>query len=672
MLSINTNLSSLIAQRSLNNSTLLLNQAIERMTTGYKINHAKDNAANYAIATDMTTKIGAYQVAEDNTAMGMDLVRTADDTLSVISSNLNRLRALAEQAANGTYGKQSINAINTEAKAIIEEMYRIKNNAEYNGQKLFGKSPIDEGNVGASGLEVNEQGFLQDVVKRDTSSMIKMESVNETTKLAKGTYSISTADELAKLARMQNAGRITAGSEFVLAADIDLSDYASGEGWVPIGGNNSYGNDINRFSSTLDGNGYKISNLVINSTKPCRGLIGVGKNATIKNLGIESGNISTTNGNIGPLVGLNYEKINVSNCYAKVNVTADIGNSGGLIGYANADGVGTSNVEYCYATGEVKNHVNAGGLIGAGTNGLMVTNCFATGNITTDINGGGVIGGGSASVDNCFATGNIICTGNTAGGIIGNLGDGSGGNRKITNSHYTGNIIGAEETGGIFGNIGWNYNSLLVENCYVVGNVEGTEKVGGLIGWLDCGSGVINNCHFVGKVSGQSNTGSLVGSDEVSTQTFKNCTYSGGEPAGFGNAVLENVQDASLNISLQVGINADENSQIQLNSLFVLGGLKDIFTLGLQSNKALSIIDNYIARASEIQTNLGSIENRLESALEEISAHYENLSSSRSTLKDADIAEVSSEYIRQQILQQASATLLATANQSPSLALQLI
>ena len=58
MLSINTNLSSLIAQRSLNNSTLLLNQAIERMTTGYKINHAKDNAANYAIATDMTTKIG--------------------------------------------------------------------------------------------------------------------------------------------------------------------------------------------------------------------------------------------------------------------------------------------------------------------------------------------------------------------------------------------------------------------------------------------------------------------------------------------------------------------------------------------------------------------------------------------------------------------------------------
>ena len=63
---------------------------------------------------------------------------------------------------------------------------------------------------------------------------------------------------------------------------------------------------------------------------------------------------------------------------------------------------------------------------------------------------------------------------------------------------------------------------------------------------------------------------------------------------------------------------------------------------------------------------------RLESALDEISTQYENLVSSRSTLRDADIAEVSSHYIQQQILQQASATLMATANQAPAIALQLI
>ncbi len=79
-----------------------------------------------------------------------------------------------------------------------------------------------------------------------------------------------------------------------------------------------------------------------------------------------------------------------------------------------------------------------------------------------------------------------------------------------------------------------------------------------------------------------------------------------------------------------------------------------------------------IRTVSAKQTEFGSTQNRLESALEEISVQYENLLSSRSTLRDADIAEESSAYIRNQILQQASATLLATANQTPSIALQLL
>ena len=72
------------------------------------------------------------------------------------------------------------------------------------------------------------------------------------------------------------------------------------------------------------------------------------------------------------------------------------------------------------------------------------------------------------------------------------------------------------------------------------------------------------------------------------------------------------------------------------------------------------------------QTELGAFENRLEAALEEISIRYENMVSSRSTLRDADLSEITSIYIQQQILQQASATLLSVANQSPQLALQLL
>ena len=112
MLSINTNLSSIITQNSMKQSTNKLNEAIERMTTGCKINHAKDNAANYSISTNMTTKIGAYNVAEDNVAMGLDMLTTASESLSQIETALTRLRALATQASNGTYGGQSKEAIN--------------------------------------------------------------------------------------------------------------------------------------------------------------------------------------------------------------------------------------------------------------------------------------------------------------------------------------------------------------------------------------------------------------------------------------------------------------------------------------------------------------------------------------------------------------------------------
>lgn len=92
----------------------------------------------------------------------------------------------------------------------------------------------------------------------------------------------------------------------------------------------------------------------------------------------------------------------------------------------------------------------------------------------------------------------------------------------------------------------------------------------------------------------------------------------------------------------------------------------------IEDKDNLARIDEMIRTVSAKQTEFGSTQNRLESALEEISVQYENLLSSRSTFRDADIAEESSAYIRNQILQQASATLLATANQTPSIALQLL
>lgn len=86
----------------------------------------------------------------------------------------------------------------------------------------------------------------------------------------------------------------------------------------------------------------------------------------------------------------------------------------------------------------------------------------------------------------------------------------------------------------------------------------------------------------------------------------------------------------------------------------------------------LELLDSIIKQVNEKQTEIGAVQNRLESVLEQVGIAYENLVSTQSTIRDADIAEESSAYIRNQILQQASATLLATANQTPAIALQLL
>ena len=110
-------------------STAKLDQAIERMTTGAKLNHAKDNAANYSIATNMTTKMGALRVAEDNALQGLEMISSTSENLSIVEDKLARMRALSTQALSGTYSSQSLNALNLEAEALLKEINRINESA---------------------------------------------------------------------------------------------------------------------------------------------------------------------------------------------------------------------------------------------------------------------------------------------------------------------------------------------------------------------------------------------------------------------------------------------------------------------------------------------------------------------------------------------------------------
>ena len=136
-ITVNTNMAALTAQSSLNKSTTKMNTAMERMTTGYRINSSKDDAAGMAVANKLNYKVSSLKVAQDNGQMGASMLDTAEGVLGVMKDNLVRIRDLTEQAANGTYGTDAMKAIKTEVGARLAEISRMANSSEFNGRVLF-------------------------------------------------------------------------------------------------------------------------------------------------------------------------------------------------------------------------------------------------------------------------------------------------------------------------------------------------------------------------------------------------------------------------------------------------------------------------------------------------------------------------------------------------------
>ena len=162
-LTINTNIASMIAERNLDSATNKLNSSLERLSTGYKINHASDNAAGLSIADMWTTQIGSLDIASDNASMGADLLSTSEQTYGLLTEHLQRIRDLAVQASNGTFGSASLKAIQSEIHARLQEISRISANAEYNGIKLMSYDGTMQGTgISTTGLDLQVGLYAND------------------------------------------------------------------------------------------------------------------------------------------------------------------------------------------------------------------------------------------------------------------------------------------------------------------------------------------------------------------------------------------------------------------------------------------------------------------------------------------------------------------------------
>lgn len=149
MSTINTNMSSLIAQKNLSSSAKTQSTAMERLSSGLRINSAKDDAAGQAIANRMTAQVRGMAQAQRNANDGISLAQTMESGLSSINDNLQRIRELAVQAASDTNTTDDRTSISNEITERVAEINRIAGNTKFNGTNLLNAAATLNIQVGA-------------------------------------------------------------------------------------------------------------------------------------------------------------------------------------------------------------------------------------------------------------------------------------------------------------------------------------------------------------------------------------------------------------------------------------------------------------------------------------------------------------------------------------------
>jgi len=262
-------------------------------------------------------------------------------------------------------------------------------------------------------------------------------------------------------------------------ANLDLMNMA----WTPVG------NNSNRFTGACDGNHKTISRLSINSASmDYAGLFGaIGVGGLVQNFDIIDVNITGRN-YVGSMVG--HSEGSITNCKTDGKISgADY--TGGIAGYTTR-----SSIKACNSGGSVNGRDWVGGITGYLTIGSSVETCVSNALVNGRDRVGGIAGcvftangetgNPGSTINACKSAGTVIGTGNMIGGIAGQV---IRNNNTVRNCYSTGNISGANNVGGVVGNV----NDSSVEYCYATGAVNGTSSIGGVAGLVNTG-GFTRNC----------------------------------------------------------------------------------------------------------------------------------------------------------------------------------
>ena len=607
---INTNVMSLNAQRNLTMSQSDLATSLQRLSSGLRINSAKDDAAGLAISDRFTTQIRGLNQATRNANDAISLSQTAEGALAEMSSNLQRIRELAVQSVNATNSASDRAAIDLEVQQRLAEIDRIASQTAFNGQKVI------DGSFGNAAFQIGAN--VGETISLDLTTSMRQDQLGS---LASVTSSVDLNTIASATA---TAGSYVSGT----VADFNFATVAATPASAPLGAftAGAGGDATSDFSITFAVSGG--DSLAISVTD----------NATVTDA--ELGAAFVTAGfaadGTGTVDGFSLD------LGAAATITAAI--TAGSLSVTRADG-GNFSITEAVAGTTYGTTVPAFATTTTTTNGT-VADTSANKSITVD-------GGSAITLDGADEAANIVLLAaaleTQSAGTYVVSGDGSGVltvAKTATGTSSTAPVIAGTDaatftTGGT-ATAGTAGATLTISGDFSI-QIGDATAVAVADGSYTSAQSVVDAMNTAMAGTG---TASLESDGKVTIKSAETVTVTGA--AGLTT----------------IGLAATTAASGSLASVSV--------TSVANANDTIQRADTALKSISDLRSTFGAIQNRFESTINNLSTAVENLSAARSRILDADFASETANLTRAQILQQAGMAMLAQANSAPQNVLSLL
>ena len=611
------NMQAMNANRMLNVTTSTQSKATEKLSSGYKINRAADDAAGLTISEKMRKQIKGLDRASTNAEDGVSSVQTAEGALTEVHSMLQRMNELAVQASNGTNSESDRSAIQDEIDQLTTEIDRVAETTKFNETYLL------KGNTAGTSSDVN-------VAAHDAGLAGKLTANGDGT----STFRLDKA--------LENGSKVTiAGKEYTIGQGKSKDNY------------DSVANVGNKVLSAGD------SVTVGTTTKTLTDNVSIASATTGT---YANGDTVTTQD------GKTYTYDDASSKWQLDGADADADGKAALTAAGNTITIAATNTSHTIVAALDKGEVSSFGL--ADTKASTVAGATSDGNTAITIAAGtsSVKVGGKeiAAVDANFTADSFS---NIKEGIMG-----SAAGKTVTISDIKGantatyTIVENSEDEDAEANKLTREN--IISKIKEGDQVTYTDKADATQKATAAGVDPVKENTITADAAYKLMAEELTKASSIGTDDGK-----GAKVVDKGNGVFEiqqgkaEVKDA-LSFNLHVGADADMTNKINvdIDSMSAAGlGIKGLNVkddTGIAATYAIDAIADAVSKVSSQRSALGAVQNRLEHTIANVDNVVENTTSAESRIRDTDMAETMVEYSKNNILAQAGQSMLAQANQA--------